>query len=151
MLPSILNTFTIHGPNGNHACYVTFPARASLSGLKDDSWIHLYQLDVARALAAQLVLAVDHVHTQGIVHGDLHMSNILLKTSADFDQLTLDQSYEKYGTPELFISMESRFLLLSHPTALCPSGSGKQVRKSHLQELGSCLQTLARPFHTKKS
>ncbi|EAW13451.1 uncharacterized protein ACLA_054980 [Aspergillus clavatus NRRL 1] len=26
---------TIHGPNGNHACYVTAPARASLSQVKD--------------------------------------------------------------------------------------------------------------------
>lgn len=101
MLPSILDTFTIHGPNGNHACYVTAPARASLSGVKDGLWIRLFQLDVARALAAQLVLAVDYVHTQGIVHGDLHMGNILLKTTPDFDQLSLEQLYEKYGAPEL--------------------------------------------------
>lgn len=37
MLPSILDAFSIHGPNGEHICYVTSPARASLSDLKDGS------------------------------------------------------------------------------------------------------------------
>ncbi|KKK22350.1 hypothetical protein AOCH_002883, partial [Aspergillus ochraceoroseus] len=101
MVPSILDRFTIHGPNGNHACYVTAPASASLSGVKDGSWIRLFQLDVARSLAAQLVLVVDYIHAQGIVHGDLHLGNILLKVPPNFDQLSLKQLYEKYGEPEL--------------------------------------------------
>ncbi|RAH71180.1 kinase-like protein [Aspergillus aculeatinus CBS 121060] len=69
MISSILDTFTVHGPNGTHACHITTPARASLSGLKDGSWIRLFQLDVARALAAQLVLAADYLHTQGFKFG----------------------------------------------------------------------------------
>ncbi|KAJ6145280.1 kinase-like protein [Penicillium chermesinum] len=81
MVPTILDRFTIHGPNGSHACHVT--------------------LDVARSLAAQLVLVVDYVHAQGIVHGDLHLGNILLKVPPNFDQLSLEQLYEKYGAPEL--------------------------------------------------
>jgi serine/threonine protein kinase len=101
MVPSILDRFTIHGPNGSHACYVTTPARASLFRLKDGSWIRLFQLDVARSLAAQLVLAVDYVHAQGIVHGDLHLGNILIKVPATFDQITIEELYEKYGAPEL--------------------------------------------------
>ncbi|KAL4820401.1 kinase-like protein [Aspergillus spinulosporus] len=101
MVPSTLDRFTIHGPNGDHACYVTAPARASLSALKDGSWVRLFQLDVARALAAQLVLAVDYVHAQGFVHGDLHLGNILLKVPPSFDQLSPEQLYEEYGAPEL--------------------------------------------------
>ncbi|KAL4885693.1 kinase-like domain-containing protein [Aspergillus karnatakaensis] len=90
MVPSVLDTFTVHGPNGSHACYVTTSARASLSQVKDGSWIRLFQLDFARSLAAQLVVVVNYVHAQGIVHGDLHLGNILLK-----------QIYAKYGAPEL--------------------------------------------------
>ncbi|CAI7640373.1 unnamed protein product [Penicillium discolor] len=101
MVPSILDRFTIHGPNGNHTCYVTATARVSLSGTKDGSWIRLFQLDVARSLAAQLVLAVDYVHAKGIVHGDIHLGNILLKVPYNFDLLSLDKLYEKYGAPEL--------------------------------------------------
>ncbi|KAJ5506482.1 hypothetical protein N7453_005439 [Penicillium expansum] len=101
MIPSILDRFTIHGPNGSHACYVTAAARVSLSGAKDGSWYRLFQLDVARSLAAQLVLVVDYVHAQGIVHGDVHLGNILLKAPPNFDQLSFEQLHEKYGTPEL--------------------------------------------------
>jgi serine/threonine protein kinase len=56
---------------------------------------------VARSLAAQLVLVVDFIHAQGIVHGDLHLGNILLKVPPTFDQITLEELYEKYGAPEL--------------------------------------------------
>jgi serine/threonine protein kinase len=101
MVPSILDRFSIHGPNGIHACYVTAPARASLSQVKDGSWIRLFQFEVARSLAAQLVLVVDYVHTQGIVHGELHPGNILLKVPPTFDQITLEQLYRKYRAPEL--------------------------------------------------
>lgn len=100
MVPSILDRFTVHGPNGSHSCYVTAPARASLSQVKDGSWIRLFQLDVARSLAAQLVLVVDYVHAQGIVHGDLHLGNILFKVSPTFDQISPEQLYEEYGAPE---------------------------------------------------
>jgi hypothetical protein len=37
MIPSILDRFSIQGPNGNHACLVTRPARMSLSEAKDGS------------------------------------------------------------------------------------------------------------------
>lgn len=36
-VPSIVDTFTIHSPNSNYAYYVTVPARASFSGVKDGS------------------------------------------------------------------------------------------------------------------
>jgi serine/threonine protein kinase len=72
MIPSIIDRFEIQGPNGTHACYVAMPARMSLSEAKDASYNRLFQLEVARALSAQLVLAVEYVHSQGFVHGDLH-------------------------------------------------------------------------------
>ena len=101
MIPSILDSFNIQGPNGTHACHVTIPARSSLSGTKDESWSRLFQLGVARALAAQLVIAVEYIHSQGVVHGDLHLGNILLKMPPKLDQLSTDELYEKYGAPEL--------------------------------------------------
>ncbi|RAL14568.1 uncharacterized protein BO97DRAFT_465080 [Aspergillus homomorphus CBS 101889] len=81
MIPSILDKFNIQGPNGNHACLVTSPARMSLSEAKDGSWIGLFQIDVARALAAQLVTVTRYMHSQGL--------------------LTTKELYERYGEPEL--------------------------------------------------
>lgn len=65
----ILDRFTIHGPNGTHPCLVTAPARCSLADAKDASISGLFQLPVARSLAAQLAMAVAYTHKQGLVHG----------------------------------------------------------------------------------
>ncbi|OJJ74376.1 hypothetical protein ASPBRDRAFT_72799 [Aspergillus brasiliensis CBS 101740] len=73
----------------------------SLSDAKNGSWISLFQLEVARAIVAQLTIAVQYIHSQGIVHGDLHCGNILLRLSRDFDELSTETLYEKYGEPVL--------------------------------------------------
>ena len=101
MIPSILDRFNIQGPNGNHACLVTSPARMSLSEAKNGSWIGLFQIDVARALAAQLATVIRYMHAEGLVHGDLHRGNILLQPQSDFDQVSTQELYERYGEPEL--------------------------------------------------
>lgn len=62
MIPLILDSFKIQGPNGTHIRYVTSPAKVSLSDAKDGSYIRLFKLDVARALAAQLAIAVEYIH-----------------------------------------------------------------------------------------
>lgn len=101
MIPLVLDSFNIQGPNGTHACYVTIPARMSLSEAKDESYNRLFQLEVARALAAQLAIAVEYVHSQGFVHGDLHYGNVLLQLQFDLNQVSDEKLYKDYGGPEL--------------------------------------------------
>ncbi|KAG2420059.1 hypothetical protein HFD88_004857 [Aspergillus terreus] len=101
MIPPIWDRFTMQCPNGSHHCLVTSPARVSLSDAKNASRISLFQLDVARALAAQLVIAVRYIHSQGLVHGDLHRGNILLQPPGGFDELTTEELYKLYGEPVL--------------------------------------------------
>jgi serine/threonine-protein kinase SRPK3 len=67
-LPSILDAFDIHGPNGTHTCYTLTPAQGSL---KEASFSRLFPIQVARALAANLATAVAFVHSRGFVHGGL--------------------------------------------------------------------------------
>lgn len=100
MIPSILDSFSINGPNGDHICYVTTPAKGSLSDMKNGSLIRLVQLEIARALAAQLAFTVDYVHSEGVVHGDLHLGNILLELPPNLNQLSVEELYEKYGVPD---------------------------------------------------
>lgn len=66
---TVIDQFSIHGPNGTHPAFVTTPARCSLTVAKEESDSRLFQLDVARSLAAQLVTAVAHVHSHGYAHG----------------------------------------------------------------------------------
>lgn len=76
--PPILDRFEIRGVNGIHPCYVTLPARASLSDAKEGSYTRLFQLNVARALAAQLALSVACLHHQGFVHGGTFLDSLTI-------------------------------------------------------------------------
>lgn len=69
MIPSVQDRFVLHGPNGNHFCYATALARCSISGAKDGSYRRIFQASTARSLIAQLALAVDYIHSKGVVHG----------------------------------------------------------------------------------
>jgi serine/threonine-protein kinase SRPK3 len=62
----VLDNFEIQGPNGTHRCYTMHLMQGDLRAA---SYSRLFPINVARALAAKLVLAVDHVHSQGFVHG----------------------------------------------------------------------------------
>ncbi|KAI9154769.1 Serine/threonine-protein kinase spk-1 [Paramyrothecium foliicola] len=83
-VPSILDEFVIHGPNGTHPCYVMVPVQGNL---KEASFSRLFPVNVARALAAKLALAVAFVHAHGFVHGA-------------FDELSDDEFMQKFGEPE---------------------------------------------------
>jgi serine/threonine protein kinase len=69
LLPLVLDTFCVHGPNGTHFCFTTDPARCSLANTQEASNSGLFQLQVARALVAQLVIAVTQIHEHKYVHG----------------------------------------------------------------------------------
>ncbi|KAK4040830.1 kinase domain-protein [Parachaetomium inaequale] len=97
--PAVLDSFNLESPNGTHPCFVTAPARYSLADTKQAS-SGLFQLDVARSLAAQLTLAVVHIHEQGFVHGDLHLGNTLLHLPSPLDALPETNLYTKYRAPE---------------------------------------------------
>ncbi|KAK2877292.1 hypothetical protein FQN49_001270 [Arthroderma sp. PD_2] len=82
-----LDEFEVQGPNGTHVCYTTTPARCNLHEV---SFSRMFPLEVTRALAGGLTLALAYIHSQGYVHGGMSC----------FDQLSIEQLYEKYGQPE---------------------------------------------------
>ncbi|EFR00573.1 CMGC/SRPK protein kinase [Nannizzia gypsea CBS 118893] len=96
-VPHILDQFEVHGSNGTHVCYTMTPSRCNL---QEVSFNELFSLEVTRALVGGLVRAVSFVHSQGYVHGDIHLHNILLKLPSSLDHLSTEQLYETYGKPE---------------------------------------------------
>ncbi|KAL9099993.1 MAG: hypothetical protein Q9163_004574 [Psora crenata] len=58
MIPSILDSFTIQGPNGSHPSYVTTPARARLLNIHEERRRCVFEINRARTLALQIALAV---------------------------------------------------------------------------------------------
>lgn len=61
------DVFLHHGPNGTHECLVSEPTRATISESKFRGFV--FPTNIARALAAQLVLGVAYIHSKHVVHG----------------------------------------------------------------------------------
>lgn len=69
IIHSILDRFDIQCRNGIQPCYVTAPGQATISETLKASNTGIFELNLARALVAQLVLALAFLHSRGIVHG----------------------------------------------------------------------------------
>ncbi|CAI7621775.1 unnamed protein product [Penicillium glandicola] len=125
----------------------------SLSEAKDASYNRLFQLEVARALAAQLVLAVEYVHSKGFVHGDLHYGNVLLQLPFDLSQLSVEGLYEKYGEPEFeaIRRFDGQPLPLKIPSrAVLPIWLGEASDKLKLAEAKILLGDFGEAFSPTK-
>ncbi|EGE09047.1 CMGC/SRPK protein kinase [Trichophyton equinum CBS 127.97] len=90
-MPSIRrleDVFVEHGPNGAHRCLVMEAGLCSLRRARLMAAHELLHLPTARAIIADLALIVQSLHDRGIVHGDIHGGNILLRLSEDIRQIT---------------------------------------------------------------
>ncbi|KAF4338467.1 kinase domain protein [Fusarium beomiforme] len=98
LVTPVLDHFTLDGPNGTHSCIVTAPAKCSVAeSTKTSSPMSSFRLDVARALAARLIMATPYVHQTGFVHGDIHLRNMLFQLpGSELDHLSIEQLYQKY-------------------------------------------------------
>ncbi|KAL9576977.1 MAG: hypothetical protein Q9212_006673 [Teloschistes hypoglaucus] len=94
----LLDEFDIEGVNGQHKCLVSELAGYSIAESKNISCVWLFPVEVARAISAKVILGVHFLHSNGIVHGDLHKANIMLKIP-NVDDFTVDQLYERFGSP----------------------------------------------------
>lgn len=68
-VPTLLDTFHIDGPNGRHVCLVSQPAACSIAYSRDISIVWVFPLQVARAIAAKVIMGVYYLHRSGVVHG----------------------------------------------------------------------------------
>ncbi|KAF3395721.1 hypothetical protein F1880_006739 [Penicillium rolfsii] len=99
VIPRVLDNFVIKGPNGKHHCYVSAVGGANLSQAKEKANPGVFHLAVSRAMAAQLVTAIAHLHERRIVHGDLNLQNMVLRLPLDSSELPVEALYEKFGKP----------------------------------------------------
>lgn len=101
LIRHVTDSFHFDGPNGRHTCLVNAPAMMTLRHAKDASYSQLFQLSSARAIAAQVVQAVCYLHAKGVVHGDLHLANILFQLPQRIASLTPDQFHQQHNQPEI--------------------------------------------------
>ncbi|KAI4234761.1 MAG: hypothetical protein LQ352_008152 [Teloschistes flavicans] len=96
---TLVDEFDIDGANGRHKCLVSELAGYSIADSKTQSYVWLFPIEVARAISAKVILGVQFLHSSGIIHGDLHKANIMLKIP-NVDYHTVDQLYERFGSPD---------------------------------------------------
>ncbi|PGH07801.1 CMGC/SRPK protein kinase [Blastomyces parvus] len=72
LIRPLLHSFIETSPNGAHNCLIMEAASCSLMQSKSMAYHGLLDLRVARAIAADLVLAIQFLHGQGIIHADVH-------------------------------------------------------------------------------
>ncbi|KLJ07357.1 hypothetical protein EMPG_17166 [Blastomyces silverae] len=102
LIRQLLDSFIEISPNGAHDCLVMEAASCSLTQSKSLAVHRLLNLRIARAIAADLVLAVQFLHGQSIIHGDVHCGNIFLRLPADVRRMIdPSQLYRKFGDPIL--------------------------------------------------
>lgn len=65
---TLLDEFTIVGPNGTHICIVNEAAGCSVAQSKEASLTWVFPVDIARAIAAQALLGLEYIHACGVVH-----------------------------------------------------------------------------------
>ncbi|CEL10256.1 hypothetical protein ASPCAL13378 [Aspergillus calidoustus] len=57
-------------------------------------------LDVARALSNGVAQAVAYMHSEGYVHGDIHLSTTLARLPRKAYDISVDDLYKEFGYPE---------------------------------------------------
>jgi len=66
---SLLDEFSITGPNGRHQCIVTEVVGRSLARAKESTKNETLPLKIARDITSQLALGLAYIHSRGILHG----------------------------------------------------------------------------------
>ncbi|KAH6903320.1 kinase-like domain-containing protein [Coprinopsis sp. MPI-PUGE-AT-0042] len=99
-----LDSFVHRGPNGEHLCVVTEVSGPNLATYLDvgEEEADALTPELARALTLQVAQGLDYLHSCGIIHGDLHLGNLLYHLPV-LSTLKSPEDIEKYfGAPNSF-------------------------------------------------
>ena len=66
---SLLDEFTLNGPNGDHACLVSQALGPTVLEVKESCTCDLLPLDIAKRATVELALGLACIHSCGIIHG----------------------------------------------------------------------------------
>ncbi|KAH7907874.1 kinase-like domain-containing protein [Hygrophoropsis aurantiaca] len=105
----VLDLFTVHGPNGTRinvsllwdSYYEVLDSKSGVAeepGYPVEMKVGEYPVDMAKTMVAQLAQGVAYLHRAGIVHGDLHLGNVLLY-SPEFEKWSSEEDVDEYIDP----------------------------------------------------
>ncbi|KAK5723025.1 hypothetical protein LTR17_014075 [Elasticomyces elasticus] len=100
----LIDHFTFQGPNGRHTCLITEVAGPSIKSLYNvpeheyNAGARRLRADIAHKISMQIVQAVEFLHSHQMCHGDLTLSNVLLRIKS-IDEWTEAEVYDRLGEP----------------------------------------------------
>ncbi|KAF8465285.1 kinase-like domain-containing protein [Kalaharituber pfeilii] len=98
-IPTLIDNFYLHGPNGRHLCLVMDVVGPTASFFQEQSKWGRSTPKLAQMASRQLMLAVDYLHQCGVAHGDIHVGNVLFRYPG-LDTLADDRMKYVLGEPE---------------------------------------------------
>ncbi|KAF8433380.1 kinase-like domain-containing protein [Terfezia claveryi] len=115
----LLDHFNHTGPNGTHLCLVTEVLGPCIGELLDPPWLKFgdsrrYPTTIVREISKQALLALQHIHSAGIAHGDVYSGNLLCEIP-DLDQETESEVLHDVSEP-----LETE--LVRRKDGSCPEG-----------------------------
>ena len=157
---TLLDYFQLQGPNGRHVCIVSEALSLSVSNVLWDTFeyfngiVSVFPNWMAKRILRQVLFGLCFLHSPGVIHGDIHLNNILFEVpnlaSYTVKELEHDKSKEVQlvarpdGTPDQCVPryLAEAWPLIEHSC----NGPGFTVK---ITDLGGCKftwQTLI-PIH----
>ncbi|KAG6833107.1 hypothetical protein H0H87_011215 [Tephrocybe sp. NHM501043] len=95
---TLLDNFELEGPDRIHRYLVMEFAGPSIGKVRYEISGNKLPLSIARKVALQSAQGLAFLHSCGVGHGDLHLSNILFNIP-DFDSWSIESVYKYFGKP----------------------------------------------------
>jgi serine/threonine protein kinase len=113
VIAPIIASFNQPGPNGSHKCLVSEPMGCSVSEyIRDQPVYRSRDLGMkthhAKGVLWHVLTALAALHSRGVIHGDLHIGNVLLPLRAPRAENREDGSKLDFFTPQ---DLENKMLV----------------------------------------
>ncbi|TEB21262.1 kinase-like protein [Coprinellus micaceus] len=101
-IQSVQDCFFHNGPNGHHLCIVSPVLGPSVLAIEDFLSVEHHtriRKVIAQKIAKEAAVALEGIHSAGVVHGDFTTSNLLLALQPGVSHWTDREVYETLGKP----------------------------------------------------
>ncbi|CRG91820.1 hypothetical protein PISL3812_08874 [Talaromyces islandicus] len=91
----VLDSFEIDGPHGQHVCLLYEPLGMKLTELITHMPNGMIPADELQKITQIVLIALDHIHRQDVIHTDICMNNVLqtIEDKSIFTQIEEDEFY----------------------------------------------------------